>query len=65
MDEKQFDSLDESLKDKLRNCKNEAEMQKIIAESGLQELSLEMLEGVSGGVSTPCIPYCDGHMVFQ
>ena len=49
MDKKQFDSLDESLKEKLRNCKSDAEMQKIIADAGLQELSPEMLEGISGG----------------
>ena len=55
MDKKQFDSLDESLKEKLRNCKSDAEMQKIIAEAGLQELSPEMLEGVSGG---NCYKYC-------
>ena len=52
MDKKLFDSLDESLKEKLRNCKSEAEMQKIISESGLQELSVDMLEGVSGGIPT-------------
>ena len=49
MDKKLFDSLDESLKEKLRNCKSDAEMQKIIADAGLHELSPEMLEGVSGG----------------
>ena len=49
MDKKQFDSLDESIKEKLRNCKNEAELNKVIRESGLQELSVDMLEGVSGG----------------
>ena len=49
MDNKRFDSLDESLKEKLRNCKSDAEMQKIISDAGLQELSPEMLEGVSGG----------------
>ena len=65
MDKKLFDSLDESLKEKLRNCKSEAELNKVIRESGLQELSVDMLEGVSGGVSTPCIPYCKGHWVFQ
>ena len=53
MDKKLFDSLDESVKEKLRNCKSEAEMQKIIAEAGLQELSPEMLEGVSGGKLLP------------
>ena len=54
MDKKLFDSLDEPLKEKLRNCKSNAEMQKIIAESGMQELSVDMLEGVSGG-NAPCI----------
>ena len=49
MDKKLFDSLDESVKEKLRNCKSDAEMQKIIAETGLQELTPEMLESVSGG----------------
>ena len=63
MDKKRFDSLDESLKEKLRNCKSDAEMQKIIAEAGLQELSPEMLEGVSGGAPMgapigPCNKLC-------
>ena len=49
MDKKQFDSLDESIKEKLRNCKSDAEMQKIIADAGLQELSVDVLQGVSGG----------------
>ena len=63
MDKKLFDSLDESLKEKLRNCKSDAEMQKIIAESGMQELSLDVLEGVSGGDCCVtlgrmiCVPY--------
>ena len=52
MDNKRFDSLDESLKEKLRNCKSEAEMQKVIADSGMQELSMDMLEGISGGHPT-------------
>ena len=43
MDKNQFDSLDESLKEKLRNCKSEAEMQKVFADAGLQELSVDML----------------------
>ena len=49
MDKKLFDSLDESLKEKLKNCKSDAEMKKIISDSGMQELSVDMLEGVSGG----------------
>ena len=51
MDKKEFDSLDESIKEKLRNCKSDAEMQKVISDSGLQELSVDMLEIVSGGGS--------------
>ena len=65
MEKKLFDFLDESVREKLRNCRSEAEMRQVIADAGLQELSLDMLEGVSGGVSTPCIPYCKGHTVFQ
>ena len=42
-----------SVKEKLRNRKSEAEMQKITTKAGLQELSPEMLEGVSGGNSIP------------
>ena len=49
MDKKLFDSLDESVKEKLRNCKSEAEMRKVIAEAGTHELSAEEMEGVSGG----------------
>ena len=58
MDNKRFDSLDESLKEKRKNCKNDAEMQKIIANSGMRELSVDMLEGISGG-SGPCIHYSE------
>ena len=50
MDRKRFDSLDESVREKLRNCKSDAERQKAIAEAGLQELSIDILEGVSGGL---------------
>ena len=49
MDRKQSDSLNESVKEKLKNSLSESEMQKNISNSGLQELSLDMLEGVSGG----------------
>ena len=52
MDKKLFDSLDESAKEKLRNCKSDAEMQKVIADAGMRELSVDMLEGVSGGAPT-------------
>ena len=63
MDKKLFDSLDESLKEKLKNCKNDAEMQKVISDSGLQELSVDMLEGVSGGGSGwLCVPDCASYV---
>ena len=35
--------------EKKKNCRNEAEARKTDAETGMQELSPEMLEGVSGG----------------
>ena len=47
MDKKQFDSLDESLKENLKNSKNGAE-----AASGVCELSIEAMESVSGGTQT-------------
>ena len=49
MNKKQFDSLDESVKEKLRNCKSDAEMQRVIAEAGIHELGIEDMEKVSGG----------------
>ncbi len=55
MDRKLFVSVNESGKEKLRNSGSKAEMQKVTAGAGLQELSLEMLEGVSGG-SNPVPP---------
>ena len=57
MDKKLFDSLDDSLKEKLKSCKDEAEMQRMIADAGL-ELSDEMLQGVSGGYTGDCPFYC-------
>ena len=56
MDDKRFDSLDESLKEKLRNCKEEKELQDLFKASGVSELSLEQLEGVSGGIDMPELP---------
>ena len=44
-------ALNQSFKEKLRNRKSNAEMQKITTDAGLRELSPEMLEGVSGGSS--------------
>ena len=49
MDRKIFDSLDPSVREKLRNCKSEAEIRKVIADAGIRELSIEDMEGVSGG----------------
>ena len=45
--------LNKSIKEKLMNSKSKAEMPKITTEAGLQELSPEMLAGVSGGSSVP------------
>ena len=49
MDKKTFDSLDQSVKEKLRNCKSEAEIRKTIADAGIRELNIADMEGVSGG----------------
>jgi len=54
MEKKLFGSLDESLKEKLQNCKDETELQKVMADAGIQELGLDKLESVSGG--TQAIP---------
>ena len=49
MDKKRFDSPDASAEKKLKNCKGEAEMRKVLANADMRELSIEELEGVSGG----------------
>ena len=41
--------IDDTLKEKLKNCKDKAEMRKVIAESGM-ELSDDVLDAVSGGL---------------
>lgn len=51
-----FNKLDDALKEKLKNCKDEAEMGKTIAASGM-ELNDDLLEAVSGG--DECFDYCD------
>ena len=56
MDDKRFDSLDESLKEKLRNCRDQEELQGLFKAAGVSELSLEQLEGVSGGIDMPELP---------
>ena len=56
MDDKRFDSLDESLKEKLRNCRDQKELQDLFKAAGVAELSLEQLEGVSGGIDMPELP---------
>ena len=56
MDDKRFDSLDESLKEKLRNCRDQEELQDLFKAAGVSELSLEQLEGVSGGIDMPELP---------
>ena len=56
MDKKLFDSLDESLKAKLRNCKDEKELQETFKAAGVVELSADQLEGISGGIDMPELP---------
>ena len=56
IDKKLFDSLDESLRTKLRNCKDEKELQELFKAVGVTELSADQLEGVSGGIDMPVLP---------
>ena len=53
MDRKPFGLPNESVRERLRNCRSEAEMQNVIADAGLQELSADMPEGISGGYPIP------------
>ncbi len=53
MEKDRFDKLDEALKEKLVNCKDEAEIRKTAAESGM-ELDDDLLEAVSGGKGGWC-----------
>ena len=66
MDEKQFDSQDESRKEKLGNRKEKKESQKTSKAFGVPELSVEQLEGVSGGIDMPELPdeRIDCHLFF-
>lgn len=56
IEKKLFDSLDESLKEKLRNCKDQKELQELFKAAGVSELNAEQLEGVSGGIDMPELP---------
>ena len=53
MEKDRFNKLDEALKEKLVNCKDEAEIRKTAAESGM-ELDDDLLEAVSGGEGSWC-----------
>ncbi len=65
MDKKLFDSLSEPLKEKLRNCKSEAEMQQIFTDAGIQELSVDVLECVSGGNYAPTFSDCSSFVTCR
>ena len=65
MDKKMFDSLSEPLKEKLRNCKSEAEMQQIITDAGFQDTSDDVLEGVSGGNYGPTFSDCSSFVTCR
>ena len=49
------DSLDESFRKKLRDCKSSKELQDLCKEAGV-ELTDEQLQGVSGGIDMPELP---------
>ena len=56
MMKKLFGSMDDSLKKKMINCKDEKEMQETLKEANMPELSLDMLEGITGGIDMPELP---------
>lgn len=43
-----YETLSDEVKEKIKACKTEAEMKKVLDDSGV-ELAPELLEGVSGG----------------
>ena len=56
MDEKMFDQMSDSLKEKLKNCKDEKELRELMKAAGGFELSDEKLDGASGGIDMPELP---------
>ena len=54
-----YDGLSDELKTKIKACKTEAEMRKVLEDAGV-ELSPELLEGVSGGTVDPCPEHYKG-----
>ena len=64
MNRKEFyESLSEETKAKIRACKNEQEMLKVLAEEKI-ELDPELLDGVSGGnnqLDISCNKKCEDH----
>ena len=45
-----FENLSDEIKEKLRNCKSEEELTKVLADAGI-ELDKEMLKAVEGGLA--------------
>ena len=56
MVEKKFDQMSESIKEKLKNCKDEKELQELLKAGGGTELNDEELDGVAGGIDMPELP---------
>ena len=57
MNQKEFyNSLSEDVKAKLKACRSEEEMMKVLDEEKV-ELDPELLDGVSGGENQPCDIY--------
>ena len=52
-----FDLSDKTLKEKLRNCKDENELQELMKEAGDMELSDDELDRVSGGIGIDLSPF--------
>ena len=54
-----YDGLSEDVKAKLKACRSEEEMMKVLDEEKI-ELDPELLDGVSGGENRPCDIYWEG-----
>ena len=50
-----FDNLSDEIKEKLRDCKSEEELTKVLADAGI-ELDREMLKAVDGGLALNPVP---------
>ena len=58
---KDFESLSDELKATLKRCTTEEELEKALADAGLQ-LDDDLLKAISGGIGGIVLPTCPGNM---